>query len=115
MLALMLALTAPPVIVERTADVVEWNHVYDDHGNYSFSQVIVWEWIAGDHYADAWSIPKRAPEVVKRGGLYRVTWQAKGTIYRVRSQVYRQTWTQHDREIADRKRRASCERANWGK
>jgi hypothetical protein len=41
MFALLLTLTAPPVIVERSADVIEWNHVHDENGKHSFSQVIV--------------------------------------------------------------------------
>ena len=90
------------------ADVIEVNHYYDEHGKHVFDQVIFWEWRAEESAfrVIAWrflrldnQIPRRDPH----RGDFVLIWADAKRLRCVRSPHYRETWTQHDPEVIDRR------------
>lgn len=98
----------PPAVVE----IVEHNHVYDDDGRLIWSQVIFWDWEPRDsqYHARDFVFTDREPRASVspdgRGGA--MVWvpsnhdEYGGGVQMIRGRVYRETWTQTDREAADR-------------
>lgn len=98
---------APPVCDE--VDLVVLNHVYDAHGRLVLHQIIFWDWnaAAARYQVVAWRLWKDerlSPQRDWLGGGYVLLWHDDDVLRRVRASSRLETWTQHDREIADRQR-----------
>lgn len=96
-----------PVIgpVEDTVDTMEVNHYYDSQGSEVFTQVIFWEWCDDEFRVVAWRLQKHTSQIPLRdysAGGWVAIWYDGDTFRRVRSKVFRETWTQHDRELEQR-------------
>lgn len=99
--------TASPV--REHVDLMELNHKYDNRGCYTFSQVIFWERSPanGKYHVRDWMIVDVEESLccipVKRGGIYASAFVKNGVFYDVRSQLFRESWTNTDPEIEDGK------------
>lgn len=106
MLAILLIATIPlDIIVEDRTDLVELNHLYDEAGKHVFDQVIWWEWRDGYYEVIDWRLVKCSRILPKRDyqrGGYTQQWTDGCLLRRVRSQAYRETWTQYDVELVER-------------
>lgn len=88
-------------------DLIELNHFYDDHGRLVFDQYIFYDWddslcqfVIVDwrlKKSKNWTVLKYHSEKV-----YRLRFLDSGILRIVRSPSYRETWTQHDPELANR-------------
>lgn len=114
MLVLLLTLSLPLPIVERSASVAELNHVYDQCGKKCFTQLIVWDWSdhLSDHHVGAWALVKGIVQI-DRGTVTRITLKQPDGILRVTAGSFRESWTQYDPEIDDRQRVPQGQRRGW--
>lgn len=105
-LAVLSSASEQQIVIVGQCDLVELNHYYDGQGEKIFDQLIFWDW------SDRWGFHVRDwrfihPGVIvdrhRRGVavLFRDT--KHGNLYDVRATSYRETWTQHDPEVADKK------------
>lgn len=94
--------------VRDEVDVIELNHVCDDEGRVVLHQLIFWEWrgrAAGNHVV-AWRLWRvGGPRPVRdwRCGGYVLVFPDGEVLRYVQASVYRETWTQYDPEIDDRR------------
>ena len=94
-------------IVRDHVDTIELNHVYDLQGNHTLSQLIFWKQYGSSTrtYVVAWRLWKPGyptpVQDIQQGGVALLFYDGE-TLRLVRAQSFRETWTQHDPEIADR-------------
>ena len=94
-------------VVRDDVDTIELNHVYDVWGNHTLSQLIFWKHygISTRTHVVAWRLWKPGYPMpvhdVPQGG-YALLFIDGQTLRLLRSQRYRETWTQYAPEIADR-------------
>lgn len=91
-------------------DVIERNHLYDGKGELNFTQYIFWDLdFRGDYHVIAWRMEKvdgstiRPPHKDWRSGFYQMNFFDRDKLRRISSCSYRETWTQVDPEVEDRK------------
>lgn len=98
-LALMLVILGSGPKVDRR-DMVEVNHVCDCDGHIKFTQIIAWEWLPdyAVYRAQDWRIIDGWHDT---SGVISA-WK-DGTLWRVRAKLFRETWTDIDVEMQDRK------------
>lgn len=97
--------------IEDRAEKLELNHFYQRAGTeepvLTFTQVIVWRRMTDGHWHVAdWRIvrdEKQWPRRDARGG-YMWIFMDNERLRRVRARMFRETWSLHDREMADRQR-----------
>lgn len=101
-------------VVER-CDLVEVNHLHDGCGQHVFDQVIFWDWSPREcrFTVRAWRMVKK-PEQTPTYDWDRSVWSATWTesvaapwtevrmLREVRSDSFRETWTQYDPELVER-------------
>lgn len=81
-------------------DMAEVNHVHDAAGCQRFVQLIAWEWLPDSReyhaqdwcYVETWTCSQQC-----------VTYRYRDRDGKLRFRIYRETWTQHDPELDDRK------------
>ena len=88
-------------------DLLEVNHYHDDQGRMVFDQLIFYEWSPeqGRHQVRAWRLLKsdtQRPRYDFPSRQYVVRWYDGEILREVRAAAYRETWTQHDPELAER-------------
>ena len=104
----LFALASEKPVIPDSTHLVEVNHYYDDRGNLVFDQLIFWTWCENDsaHRVVAWRFIKRPGQYPRRdwrrGGFVTI-WIDDGELRRVYSKSSRETWTQYDPEVDDRK------------
>lgn len=108
LLAILLLSVVPQDCVAReSCDLIEHNRFYDEHGRLVFEQVIFYDWSdpeARYHVRD-WRLVKNAgqvPHVDHENGGYVAMWDDGDQMRRVHALSIRETWTQHDPELAER-------------
>jgi hypothetical protein len=94
-------------VVRDDIDLVELNHLYDEHGKKLLDQVIYYEWCpqACRYQVRAWRLLKNQGQVPRRDwrtGEYSATWHDGDVLRHVRTAALRETWTQHDPELIER-------------
>ena len=115
LLAFSLSLSPAPIRVER----VELNHVYDANCEHSFDQLILRRWqrlTAGDgHYVTDWQTITEENRLVIRplDDLTLITWNHEGEDYAILTLRVRETWTQFDPEVLDRKKLKPDDRRSY--
>ena len=72
-----------------------------------FDQVIFYDWCNQQcrYHVRAWRLLKKPAQIPSRNwqhGDFVAIWQDNETLRRVRAQSLRQSWTQHDPELAER-------------
>jgi len=110
LLLAMSTLSATPVeaVVKDHVDLVEINHFYDEQGRLVFDQVIFYDWSDEKmcYTVRAWRLLKKREQAPVRDwktGHYRAVWRDGGTWRDVTADSFRETWTQHDPELVNRK------------
>ena len=105
------------LVAHDQVDLIEVNHFYDEFGNRILDQVIFYDWSGPDsrfHVRD-WRLlknPGQWPVRDWRSGTYRCIWYDGGVLREVEGKDFRETWTQHDPEVTNRKYLPrSCRRA----
>jgi hypothetical protein len=105
---LLLAILPSPAeaLVDR-CDLAEVNHFFDEQGRLVFDQVIYYDWspAAGRYQVRAWRLIKSPDAIPRRDwqrGGWRAVWQDGDALRDVSAAHFRETWTQHDPELAER-------------
>jgi hypothetical protein len=109
-LAILLAATAlspPETVVADYVDVIEINHFYDEQGKLVFDQVLYFDWSPSQsrYNVRAWRLlksPAQVPQKDGQRGDYVATFFDGDALRTVRAASFRETWTQHDPELAER-------------
>lgn len=86
--------------------IIEVNHFYDGKGKHVFDQVIFWDWGGSRFEVMDWRKFKtdlQFPRKNWRTGHYETIWHDDNILRRVTSDSFRETWTQYDPEVEDRK------------
>lgn len=99
-------------VARESVDLIELNHFYDEHGRLVFDQVIFYDWSSADarYNVRAWRLVKNPAQLPQRdwsgpaasAGNYSAMWQDGDQLRQVRSQSFRETWTQYDPELVER-------------
>ena len=94
-------------ISSEQVDLVELNHFYDDQGRHVFDQMIFYDWSAehNRYQVRAWRLIKNASQQPRHDwdrDVYVATWQDGAVMRKVLAQSMKETWTQHDPELAER-------------
>jgi len=88
-------------------DLVELNHFFDDQGRHVFDQMIFYDWSPEQnrYQVRAWRLLKSASQQPRHDwerDLYVATWQDGDLFRKVLAKAMKETWTQHDPELAER-------------
>jgi hypothetical protein len=93
-------------------DMVEVNHVHDSRGTLSFTQIVAWriEPETGRPITVGWMLTDRGAfyirPILRPSGTWAITVQSEsGMMLTVLARTHRESWTQHDIEMEDRRRR----------
>jgi hypothetical protein len=97
-------------VPEETVDLIEINHLYDEHGHPVFDQVLFYDWSAahGRYQLRDWRLlksPNQIPLPSAKDREYVSVWndfKAGDTVRATKSRIVRETWTQFDPELAER-------------
>mgnify|MGYP001236859173 FL=1 len=94
-------------IVRDEVDLIEINHFFDEYGRLVFDQVIFYDWSdeVNRFQICAWRLLKSPAQIPRRDfsrGDYLATWYDGHLLRKVRSQGFRETWTQYDPELVER-------------
>lgn len=91
------------IILGESVDVVELNHFYDGDGKPVLDQLLFYRWNGSRHELIDWrSVKSPACLPVRHGSRWECFWQDGHRWRRIRCASYRESWTQHDPELADR-------------
>ncbi len=102
-LLLLLAVLPTPGVVCDRVDLVEVNHVHNEQGNPTITQLIFWQ----HGHVRAWRLLKHCnhrPEHDAHRGEWVTIFQDGGLLREVRSTAFRESWTQYDVERIERDR-----------
>lgn len=96
--------------ISERVDLIELNHHYDDLGRHNYDQVIFYEWCPEykRFHVIAWCLVDeertRLPKQSIRRGEWTVRWQERdpGVEREVKSELFRETWSQIDPERANK-------------
>lgn len=105
-LALSLGFVRQEVADTDDVDIVEVNHYYDGDGKHVFDQAIFYVWNDEKSRFDviAWRLIKKPGQVPHRiGNRFVSVWHDAKTLRRVRARIMRESWTQFDPELLERK------------
>lgn len=106
-------------VVRDRVYLVEVNHFFDYDARPVFSQVIFYEWspAKGRHQVLAWRLLKQPCQLPQRdytAGSYIARWNDGETSREVRAATYRETWSQYDPELENRKELPNEKRKGMG-
>lgn len=107
MIALLLTLaivTASQRTIDVHVDLIEVNRTYNPSGHCCFEQIILWERMpsTGRMKVRSWRMAD-GNYPTTANGITRYDYEENGTTYRIRSGVYRESWTSVDPEREDLK------------
>ena len=98
-------------VLRESVDLIELNHFYDDLGRHAYDQVIFYEWSAEycRYHVIAWCLVEddisRLPVQLPGGRDTMVRWYDRDARRHreIRSNMFRETWTQTDPERENKK------------
>lgn len=95
------------IVARQEVDLIELNHLIDDHGRHVFDQLVFYEWsrTRSSYRVIAWRMVKRPGQLPVRSWSpagYQCVWQDDQVLRQVWSPAYRETWTQKDPERHNR-------------
>ncbi len=110
-LLLLSAVGTPPDVLAEHCDLIELNHFHDDAGRLIFDQVIFYDWDPRDcrFVVRDWRMMASGAASAPRWRLGRDhgrdAWTASASdgqaLRRVTARCFRESWTQHDPELAE--------------
>ena len=94
-------------VARDRCDLIELNSFYDDYGRLTFQQIIFYDWShdEGRYQVRAWRLVKHPAQLPQRdwiNGGYVTTWSDGELLRVVRCGEVSETFTQFDRELAER-------------
>ncbi len=106
--ALLLARNPIEDVAVDRVDLIELNHCYDDHGWLVFEQIIFYEWSPHtSHYnVKDWrslKVVSQLPRWDAKRAMYVATWHDGKVIRTVTAPSFRESWTQYDPELIERR------------
>jgi len=104
---LLAVVPLPDGTLAETCDLIELNWFYDERGKLVFQQTIFYDWSERESRYNVrdWRLVKTTAQLPQRdwsSGGYSAMWQDGEQFRHVRSQSFRETWTQYDPELAER-------------
>lgn len=95
-------------VADQQVDLIELNHFVDKEGRQVFRQLLFYDWSRQHRrfIVRAWRLVKDDSLLPRRRwnpSGYECVWHDDGVLRRVTAPSYRETWTQHDPERANRK------------
>src|SRR6056297_3593218 len=89
-------------------DLIELNHFLDDEGREVFRQLIFYDWSPEQQrfLVRGWRLvksPEQLPKQTWKPRGHHVSWRENGSLRRVESGQYQETWTQRDPEKENRR------------
>jgi hypothetical protein len=96
-------------VTRDRVDLVEVNHYYDELGRLVFDQVIYYDWSVKQSRFNvrAWRLVKKPAQIPHRNwnseGGYVSVWHDGGILRRVHAKSLKESWTQYDPEMSERK------------
>lgn len=108
-LAITVFCTIPPdLTVTDQVDRVEINRYYDDNASHIFDQAIFYDWCYSTNrfQVRAWRLIRSPAQLPQRDflrGGYNMIWHDGEILRRIHARTARETWSQHDREIVERR------------
>lgn len=108
---LLASLVAAPSSHEESGervDLIEVNHYYDENGKHILDQVLFYEWDDREarYQVRAWrllKVPSQFPRPCANGQGYETTWREGKDARVVQAPKFRETWTQYDPELLERR------------
>lgn len=102
-----LAINPPQDVAREGFDLLERNRFYDEQGRLVFEQILFYDWSphADRFNVQAWRLvktPNQIPERDHEAGDFVAVWQDGEILRAVRSEMYRESWTQYDPELVER-------------
>jgi hypothetical protein len=96
-----------PLASDRV-DLIEINHCYNEDGQLVFRQLLFWEWneLDSDYHVAAFRVLRAQTSAVRidrQRNEYVASWCDSGVLRQVRAPHSRETWTQYDPELEDRR------------
>lgn len=95
--------------IDEPTDMIELNHIYSTNGQQFFSQIIFWKWYEdeGRYHARDFKLLESGDIDIRRtkdGKVVEFRWFNRDQkVHRVvRSEHFRESWTQHDPERLDK-------------
>jgi hypothetical protein len=106
-LALLAYTPTMDVAVDRV-DLVEVNHYYDEQGRHVFDQTIFYDWCSeqGRYNIRDFRLMRSTGQMPVRdwsGGGYLSMWHDGSVLRKVHATSFRESWTQYDPEVEERK------------
>jgi len=98
----------PPIT--QSVHITELNHRYSPEGKHIFSQVIFWERVpaTGKYRVRDWVLVEMQESLnripIRRNDVWETSFVRDGVYYDVRSNLFRESWTQTDPEAEDAKK-----------
>lgn len=94
-------------VAKQRVDLIELNHFIDQEGREVFRQVLFYDWSPRHrrYIVRAWRLVKGESIIPRRRWSpagYECVWHDDGILRQVTAGAYRETWTQHDPERANR-------------
>lgn len=105
----VMSLSPDTPVSAETADLIELNHCYNEDGQLVFDQLIFWEWNEDEscYNVAAYRVLRAETNALRfdwNQKEYVASWCDHGLLREIRAPHYRQTWTQYDPELEDRRR-----------
>ena len=96
------------VVAYDQVDLIEINHFHDDRGRHVFDQVIYFDWSPKQrrYNVRAWRLIKdrgQIPTYHHQSGKFQSVWHDGNVMRLIRGTSVRETWTQYDPEMVERK------------
>ena len=130
LVALLCSIVVRPMQPVSRVDMIELNHCHDEHGSFSFDQLIFWDWHKGEFRCEGWRMAYGCRD--KTDEEHRKAWRKKAWDYQnypgkfvyqpwlprrvrgrwimkdpkeerqIESRYFRETWTRYDPERKNR-------------
>jgi hypothetical protein len=106
LLVLLLGTVPQDDVIESYNDVQHVNHTYDEDGEHVFTQIMYQDWRGGEYLVEDWRMdkhPSQHPVYSNQRRRWEAVWFDGVLLRKTVSTAYRESWTQHDPEVENRK------------
>ena len=105
LLVLLLGTIPLDDVIESASDVQHVNHTYDEDGKHVFTQIMYQDW-RGEYLVQDWRMlkhPAQRPVYSHQRKRWEAVWFDGQLLRKTVSPAFRESWTQHDPEVENRK------------